>query len=194
MRRLLLLLAAIAAMTSVARAETGGALLLEASPVSAGRPAEQRGEVVWSRGSDEKGEPTLAARVVVAGRDLAVDLLIRRNHDETIPATHFIEVVFNQGARFVGGVVAQMPGVLLKDEELDQGDALRGATARVVANTFLFALSAAPDDYLKNALLMMRRDWIDLALVYGNGRRAIVTLRKDDTADTLMHEIFLKPD
>jgi hypothetical protein len=65
-----------------------------------------------------------------------------------------------------------------------------GASARVVGNSFLFALSAAPEDSNTNAQLLTSRKWIDLALIYATGKRAIITLEKDAAAQQMFNEVF----
>ena len=84
---------------------------------------------------------------------------------------------------------AGLPGVLLKNEELVQGAPLVGASARVVGNSFLFALSATPEDNTANVNLLTSRKWMDLALIYATGKRAIITLEKDAAAETMFAEV-----
>ena len=67
---------------------------------------------------------------------------------------------------------------------------LVGASARVVGNSFLFALSAAPEDLSNNNALLTTRKWMDLALIYATGKRAIITLEKDAAAEQLFSEVF----
>ena len=71
-----------------------------------------------------------------------------------------------------------------------QGTPLVGASARVVGNQFLFALSASANDLTNNAALLTQRKWMDLALIYATGKRAIITLEKDPTAEKLFNEVF----
>jgi hypothetical protein len=59
-----------------------------------------------------------------------------------------------------------------------------------MGNSFLFALSASPADETTNAQLLESRRWLDLAIVYGTGRNAILTLEKDAEAQTLFKEVF----
>ncbi|MNL70795.1 hypothetical protein D3C87_1958500 [compost metagenome] len=80
--------------------------------------------------------------------------------------------------------------MLLKDEELVPGTALVGASARVVGNSCLFALSATPADAETNTDLLENRRWMDLAVVYGTGRNAIITLEKDEAAQALFDKVF----
>lgn len=164
------------------------ALLLEASDDGKTGAVPFAGTVVWSKGVDETGNPTLVAKATIPERNMSLDLLIRKNSDEKLPASHLMEVNFGFSGAFTGGSIAGLPGVLLKNEELVQGKALVGASARVVGNSFLFALSASDEDQAANTELLATRNWMDVALIYASGKRAIVTLRIDDAARLLFTE------
>ncbi len=177
---------------AVATNAVAQSLLLEASPDGGSGAVPFSGTVEWSRGLDELGEPTLIGQANIPARNLNVKVLIRRNGDVSLPASHLMEIDFDVSETFAGGAVAGLPGILLKNEELVQGAALVGASARVVGNSFLFALSAAEQDIRTNLDLLENRKWMDLALIYSSGRRAIITLEKDDAAQTLFSEVMAK--
>ncbi|NMA97674.1 MAG: hypothetical protein GX970_06120, partial [Phyllobacteriaceae bacterium] len=160
-------------------------LLLEASADGQSGAVPFSGTVDWSEGVDEIGLPTLVAKASIPARNLSVDITIRKNSDPILPASHLMEITFNVPDTFIGGTIATLAGVLLKDQELVPGTALEGAAARVVGNSFLFALSASADHVASNTTLLDERRWIDLAIVYGTGRNAILTLEKDETAQVL---------
>ncbi len=164
-------------------------LLLEASDSGTTGAVPYSGTVEWTRGTDEMGLPTLVGKANIPARNLAVDVLIRKNSDASLPASHLMEVNFRVTDSFIGGSIAGLPGVLLKNEELVQGTPLVGASARVVGNSFLFALSATPADIQANSNLLMSRKWMDLALIYATGKRAIITLEKDANAEKLFNEV-----
>ncbi|MGB3336544.1 MAG: hypothetical protein WBA73_05130 [Devosia sp.] len=165
-------------------------LLLEASQDGTTGAVPFSGTVDWSEGVDELGLPTLIGSASIPARNLGVDITIRKNSDPSLPASHLMEVDFKVSDTFIGGTIATLPGVLLKDEELVPGTALVGASARVVGNSFLFALSATPADAELNTDLLENRRWMDLAVVYGTGRNAIITLEKDETAQALFDKVF----
>ena len=164
-------------------------LLLEASDNGTTGAVPFSGTVEWSKGTDEMGLPTLIGKANIPARNLAVDVLIRKNSDASLPASHLMEVNFRVTDSFIGGSIAGLPGVLLKNEELVQGTPLVGASARVVGNSFLFALSASPADITANSSLLTSRKWMDLALIYATGKRAIITLEKDAAAETMFTEV-----
>ena len=165
-------------------------LLLEASQDGRTGAVPFSGTIAWSEGTDELGLPTLIGKASIPARNLGVELIIRKNADPSLPASHLMEVNFQVSDSFIGGTIAGLPGVLLKNEELVPGTPLVGASARVVGNSFLFALSAAANDTSTNTDLLENRKWIDLAVVYGTGRNAIITLEKDDTAQALFQKVF----
>ena len=165
-------------------------LLLEASQDGRTGAVPFSGTVEWSEGTDELGLPTLIGHASIPARSLGVNLTIRKNSDPSLPASHLMEVDFDVSDTFIGGAISNLPGVLLKDEELVPGTPLVGASARVVGNSFLFALSASETDAAVNADLLENRRWMDLAVVYGTGRNAILTLEKDDTAQALFEKVF----
>jgi hypothetical protein len=165
-------------------------LLLEASQDGTTGAVPFSGTVEWSEGVDELGLPTLIGTASIPARNLGVDITIRKNSDPSLPASHLMEVDFKVNDTFIGGTIATLPGVLLKDEELVPGTALVGASARVVGNSFLFALSATPADAETNTDLLENRRWMDLAVVYGTGRNAIITLEKDEAAQALFDKVF----
>lgn len=166
-------------------------LLLEEQTGGAAGAVPYTGSVAWSRGTDELGHPTIIAEASIPARNLDVDVLLRRNADANLPASHLMEVNFTVAESFVGGSIANLPGVLLKNEELVQGQPLTGASARIVGNSFLFALSSASDIDVENNLnLLENREWIDLAMVYGTGRRAILTLEKGEDGDAIFADVM----
>jgi hypothetical protein len=165
-------------------------LLLEASPTGQGGAVPFSGTVDWSEGTDEIGLPTLLAEANIPARNLRVSIIIRKNNDPVLPASHLMEISFDVPDTFIGGSIATLAGVLLKDQELVPGTALAGAAARVVGNSFLFALSATPGDLAANTDLLGNRRWLDLAIVYGTGRNAILTLEKDEEAQALFNRVL----
>jgi len=167
----------------------GQSLLLEASDNGKTGAVPFSGSIEWSKGTDEMGLPTLIGKASIPARNLSVDVLIRKNSDTSLPASHLMEVNFKVNDSFIGGSIAGLPGVLLKNEELVQGTPLVGASARVVGNSFLFALSASPEDIQANSNLLMSRKYMDLALIYATGKRAIITLEKDPAAVSLFNEV-----
>ncbi|HVW93653.1 MAG TPA: hypothetical protein VHB74_13745 [Devosia sp.] len=175
---------------NAAAASGSQSLLLEASQDGTTGAVPFSGTVEWSKGTDETGQPTLIGKANIPARNLGVSVLIRKNSDPTLPASHLMEINFTVTDSFIGGSISGLPGVLLKNEELVQGTPLVGASARVVGNSFLFALSSSQADEATNKDLLTSRKWMDLAIIYATGKKAIITLEKDDKAEALFNEVF----
>jgi hypothetical protein len=116
--------------------------------------------------------------VDVPERGLKVKLAIRRNIDETLPASHIVEVVVDTPGDFPGRGIRDVPRVVFKPSEDSRGQPLIGASARVADGFFWIALSGVDSDVRMNLGLLRERIWIDLPLVYESGQRAILTIEK----------------
>jgi hypothetical protein len=165
-------------------------LLIEEQSSGSGAAVPFSGQTQWSRDVDELGLPTIRATASIPARNLSVDVLIRKNSDEALPASHLIEVNFSVTESFLGGSIASLPGVLMKDQELAQGTTLVGASVRIIDNSFLFAMSGAETDVARNLELLGQNGWLDLPLIYGTGRKAILTLEKGTAGTELFEEVL----
>ncbi|WP_027834940.1 hypothetical protein [Maritalea myrionectae] len=165
-------------------------LLIEEQTSGSGGAVPFSGQTEWSREVDELGLPTIRAVASIPARNLSVDVLIRKNSDEALPASHLIEVNFSVTDSFLGGSIASLPGVLMKNQELAQGTTLVGASVRIVDNSFLFAMSGAENDVARNIELLGQNGWLDLPLIYSTGRKAILTLEKGARGTELFEEVL----
>ncbi|WP_350335150.1 hypothetical protein [Coralliovum pocilloporae] len=124
------------------------------------------------------GVPSILARVSVPDRGLTLELVIRKNDDQALPASHMVELTFSSPADFPGGAIEKVPGMIMKTAEQARGRALSAASAKVSENFFWLALSSIPGDQQVNEDLLRTQNWIDIPLLYTNKRRAILTLEK----------------
>jgi hypothetical protein len=123
-------------------------------------------------------EPIVRATIAVPERQATTTIIFRRNRDDALPASHLIEVAFELPVEFPGGGISNLPGLIMKVTENARGDALIGASARVSDGLFWIALSSSETDETHNLELLKDRGWIDLPMLYDNGRRAILTVEK----------------
>lgn len=142
--------------------------------------------VTWSYVDDPSNGPSVVANVDVPQRGLSLRVLIHKNADKTLPASHLIEVTVHTSAAFPGKSISSIPRLVLKPSEDARGQPLIGATAKVSDGLFWIALSALPADIQSNLSLLKDRDWIDLPLVYETGQRAILTFEKGTPGDRVL--------
>ncbi|GGE39317.1 hypothetical protein GCM10007276_15790 [Agaricicola taiwanensis] len=138
------------------------------------------GSAVWRledipNGGDGQ-EPQVRAEIDMPNRGIKMVMLIRRNTDATLPASHTVDMQFTLAPGFPNGGIANVPGILFKAGEDAGGTALHGISVKVMNGFFLIGLSNAPNDKEQNLKLMRESSWIDLPLLYENGRRAVLSL------------------
>lgn len=168
------------------------ATLYEEAPDRQGGTASA-GTVVWSvetaPGKDGGAAETQLRGVVdLPDPKIKMTLLVRRNTDATLPASHTIDIQFQLPPDFPNGGIANVPGILFKNTEEAGGTALSGLSVRVMNNFFLIGLSNAPSDRTQNLANMRDDDWIDLPILFENGRRAVLTLEKGPPGEQAFKE------
>src|SRR5690606_25095315 len=94
------------------------------------------GEVLWSLVEESPGgglppEPAIRAEASIPAKDLQFRMTIRRNADESLPASHIIEIIFLVPEDFDGGAVDNILRVAFKDSEQAPGNPLLGLPAKI---------------------------------------------------------------
>ncbi len=139
--------------------------------------------VTWSYVDNGTDGPSIVANLDAPDRGLKIKLTIRKNTDQSLPASHLIEVVTNATSAFPGKGIGSVPRLVMKPAEDARGQPLIGASAKVADGFFWIALSALDSDVQNNLALLKDRGWIDLPLVYDTGQRAILTFEKGTPGD-----------
>lgn len=153
------------------------------------------GSAIWrtetvSPGPGRPPELAIRADVEIPERRLNMSFSIRRNTDQTLPASHTMEVMFNLPADFPAGGISNVPGVLMKQAEQTRGTPLAGLAVKVTNNFFLIGLSAVESDQARNLQLLKERGWFDVPIVYNNNRRAILAIEKGTPGERVFAEAF----
>jgi S1-C subfamily serine protease len=151
------------------------------------------GSVIWrteteSSGLGQSPEPTIKADILIPARNLAATWSLRRNTDKTLPASHVVEIEFKLPADSPPGRVSNVPGLLMKAAEQSRGVALAGRSAKDRDGSFLIGLSIG--DEQRNLELLKERGWIDIPMVYGTGRRAILAVEKGAAGTHVFDEVL----
>jgi hypothetical protein len=141
------------------------------------------GSIVWSLvqespGGDLPPEPAIRAEATIPGKDVQLRMTIRRNADQTLPASHIIEVIFLTPEGFEGGGIDNVLRVSMKGSEQEAGSPLIGIPAKIADGFFLVALNDSKPEIDANLTLLRRQSWIDVPVIYKSGRRALFTMEK----------------
>ena len=151
------------------------------------------GTVVWSLAQESPGndlppEPAIRAEASIPDKDLKLRLTIRRNADQTLPASHIVELIFLTPENFASGPIDNVLRMTMKDTEQAAGNPLRGIPAKIADGFFLVALNDAETDLAQNMRMLRDQNWIDLPIVYKSGRRALVTMEKGLPGEKIFEE------
>ncbi|MCY6379329.1 hypothetical protein [Hoeflea prorocentri] len=158
-------------------------------------PTAEEGSVVWSIVRESPGdnlppEPAIEAQINVPGKGLSAILTIKRNADQSLPASHLIEIVFAVTEEFDGNGIGSIQNFALKQTEQDTGDSLIAVPAKITDSFFMIALNDYVEAVQLNLRLLRERNWIDLPVSYGNGRRALLTLEKGSTGAEVFDQVI----
>ncbi|WFU07996.1 hypothetical protein QA646_11790 [Rhizobium sp. CB3090] len=145
-------------------------------------PTAFEGTVTWSlqegKGEDGRPEPSVQGLINVPERGLTATITVSRNTDASLPASHLVELAFQVPPNFEGGAIDSVQRIALKSTEQDRGDALIAVPAKVTDDVYMVALNDFPDARKTNLDLLKTRNWMDIPVVYRNGRRALLTMEK----------------
>jgi hypothetical protein len=180
--------------------ENDGALVAQRAVLyeeDAGNPSGHQfaGTAVWRTdrvppAPGQAPELTIRADVEIPEQRVSLRFSVRRNNDKALPATHTLELMFTLPPDFPHGAIATIPGVLMKQGESERGPALAGIAVKVTTNFFLIGLNSGDAERQRNIQLLKDRPWLDILIVYGDGRRAIITIEKGTPGERAFAEAF----
>ncbi|WP_454914755.1 hypothetical protein [Xanthobacter sediminis] len=171
------------------------AVLLEESPGGASPPQTFEGTVTWKTETFNAGPglpPDIGLRgeIVIPERQIAMGFVLRRNTDQTLPATHTIEISFKLPQDFAFGGVANVPGVRAKQSQQAQGVPLAGLAVKVSPTLFLVGLSQSTADRQRNLALLQLYPWFDVPVAYTNNKKAVFVFEKGPAGDQAFNDAF----
>lgn len=151
------------------------------------------GSIVWSivqesPGGDAPPEPAIRGEATIPGKDVQLRLTIRRNADQTLPASHIIEMIFLTPDGFEGGGIENVLRIAMKAAEQEAGSPLIGIPAKIADGYFLVALNDTAADENANMTLLRNQEWIDVPVIYKSGRRALLTMEKGIPGDKVFDD------
>jgi hypothetical protein len=181
-----------------ARAEVGvtqRAIFYEEDPSNPQIPKASPGRVVWrletvNAGQGQPLETAVRAVVEIADAGLTLNLLIRRNADQSLPASHTVELNFATRPGDPGRAIRDVGLLQFKNEEASRGTPVAGLPVPVRENLFLIGLSNLRNDVDRNLELILRRNWIDLPIRTAAGQRAILSIEKGAAGEQVLNEAF----
>jgi hypothetical protein len=169
------------------------AAMLIASADNPQKPVVNLGSTVWSTIPPPQGQASAAA--VEADADipdlkLHASMVLRKNADPTLQATHTIDLkfTFQDGAPFNGFKDVGLPQMRKLDSTASE--ALNAVKVKIGDDYFLFALAKTDQDAARNLDLMQTRAWFDFPLLINDNRIAKLVFQKSAEGDAMLAKAF----
>jgi hypothetical protein len=121
--------------------------------------------------SDGRDDLAIRADVDIPSRNLKMTMLLRRNRDPSLPASHLVEQTFTVPPDFIDGGIVNVFGTVLAPNEMSAaGTMLLGTTFKTdVDGQFVNALSDKPVDICENLAALNNNAW--LAVYFDGAKR-----------------------
>lgn len=157
------------------------ALLVEA-PEEQAKVKTFLGTVVWriDNTNNGPGEPlglAVRAEIDIPEEKLQAVMTFQKNTDVTLPASHTIKLRFVIQPGGPLGSVTRVNVPYMRREETATGDPLNGVPVPIMENSFLVGLTKGGAE-ATNLDLVKTREWLDVPMVFANGRIAKLTFEK----------------
>jgi hypothetical protein len=162
-------------------ASGGRAAFLLAAPQDVQKPTVSLGSVVWSSPPANPGQgggPGVRADVDVPELKLHATMLLRKNVDPTLPASHTIDLrlAFDEGAPFKGVKDVGVPQ--MRREDGPAPAPLLGVRVVISDSYFLIGLNRNDADIQRNLEAITSSGWFDFPMLLPDGRIAKLTFEK----------------
>lgn len=157
------------------------ALLVEA-PEEQSKVKVRLGTVVWriENINNGPGEPiglAVRAEIDIPEEKLQAVMTFQKNNDSTLPASHTMKLRFVLQPGGPMGNVDRINVPYMRREDAQNGDPLNGVLAPIMENSFLVGFTKGPSE-ATNLDLLRTREWLDVPMVFANGKIAKLTFEK----------------
>jgi hypothetical protein len=154
------------------------------------------GSVVWrlenvARGPGQPLAQAVRAEAEIPDAGMKISLLLQRNGDDAIPASHMMTVSFTMAPGAVSTGVDDIDLPQMRNEVAPAVDALFGVQAKITQNMFLVGLAKDSTLTIRNVEMLRSRGWIDIPMRLAGGRVAKITLEKGPAGDRAIADAFM---
>jgi hypothetical protein len=173
------------------------AIIFEENQVDPQQPTITTGRALWRLDAINAGqglplETVIRGAVELPQAGLTLNILIRRNLDAALPASHTIELTFVNAP--VNGspprVVRDVALPMMRPEETIRGVSVAGLPVPVKENVFLIGLSDLRGDVDRNTELLLRRNWMELPIRFASGQKAALLFDKGVSGERVFYDAF----
>jgi hypothetical protein len=165
------------------------AAMLVATVADAAKPQISVGNAVWSIVPAPAGQPAaigVKADVDVPDLKMHASMILRKNFDASLPASHTIDlrVTFDAGSPVKGIKDIALP--LMRRDDPPAADALTGVRVKISDNYFLVGLNRGDSDVARNVQEIAERGWFDFPMQLDDDRIAKLTFEKGGDGEKIV--------
>jgi len=157
------------------------AAMLVATVADASKPAISVGTAVWSIVPAPPGQPAaigVKAEIDIPDLKMHVSMIIRKNFDANLPASHTIDLRMNFDPSSTIKGVKDIALPLMRRDDPPAADALSGVRVKISDNYFLIGLNRGDADVARNVQEIGERAWFDFPMQLDDDRIAKLTFEK----------------
>lgn len=167
------------------------AAMLVANNGDTAKPVVSLGSVVWTAAAANPGQPGssgVKAEIDVPELKLHASMVLRKNVDPSLPASHTIDlrVTFDDGATVRGVKDIALPQ--MRREDPPGVTALAGVRVKINDGYFLIGLNRNDADITRNIDALVNNGWLDFPMLLPDERIAKLTFEKGPDGTRLMNE------
>jgi hypothetical protein len=160
-----------------------------------GTPSE--GRAIWgtrTETNDHSGKPetVVTVDVDIPEPHIALALSLSRETDASAGMSHLLEIRFARSQELPFGGISRLANVAMKKAETEAGESLVGTSINIAPGQFLFGLLGVPDVVQQNLQRLRTQNWLDLALVFGNGATYTLSIEKGAAGERALDEALAK--
>jgi hypothetical protein len=165
------------------------AAMLVSTVATASKPTISVGKVVWSVVPAPPGQPAgigVKAEIDIPDLKMHVSMIIRKNFDANLPASHTIDLRMNFDPTSSIKGVKDIALPLMRRDDPPAADALSGVRVKISDNYFLIGLNRGDADIARNVQEIGERAWFDFPMQFDDDRIGKLTFRKDNMGQKLV--------
>ena len=163
--------------------------LMTTEPARARGSLEINGTVTWRAVDGNKGT-SMVADLIIAVEGTHIVLTFSKNTDQTLPASHLIEVATSVLPGSRAGPVAKIGDLVAKSSPDADGTPLAGDVVDVTDSLFWIALSRLSVDRFNNLRLLAASPFFALPVTYASGVRANIVFEKGRSGDAVAEKVL----
>ncbi|MDB5591003.1 MAG: histidine kinase, partial [Enterovirga sp.] len=160
------------------------------------QPKVTPGRALWrldtqSGGQGQPLETVVRAIVDLPEANVSMQMVLRRNRDPALPASHTMELTFTTARSGDGArVVRDVEPPRLRGDDASTGVRLAALSVPVKENLFLIGLSDLRGDIERNTDALLNRNWFELPVRFNTGLRATVLFEKGVSGERVIADAF----